>query len=153
MKWLSTGKKSRQEIYELWNTDEKLLSLTYQQSPGTLRITAYDEKRVFLIGREGFLRSRTVLRNEYGIRIGQLNYENSQYNIGAIEFDNERLNYSIRNHFPPELMIQKNGEILVSCELPAIQKKNFNSENHDFLILALCWYMFTVVKRHEEEYA
>jgi len=153
MKWLSTSKKSGQEIYELWNTEEKLLTLTFQPGSGSLRITADDEKRVFLIGTEGFLRTRTVLRNEYGIRIAQLNYENSQDKIGTIEFDNEGFNYSIRNHFHQELVITKNEEIVASCELPAIPKKSFNSENHDFLILALCWYMFTVVKRHTEEYA
>jgi hypothetical protein len=153
MKWLFTSKKSGQEIYELWSTEEKLLTLTFQPGSGSLRIAADDEKRVFLIGREGFLRTRTVLRNEYGIRIAQLNYENSQDKIGTIEFDDERFNYAIRNHFHPELVITKNEEVIVSCELPEVPKKSFDSENHDFLILALCWYMFTVVKKHREEYA
>jgi hypothetical protein len=53
--------------------------------PGTLRISADDEKESFLIGREGFLRRRTVLRNEYGIRIGQLTYDNNQDNQGMID--------------------------------------------------------------------
>ena len=153
MKWLSISKKSGQEIYELWNTKEKLLTLTCQTSSGSLRITTGNEKRVFLIGKEGFLRNRTVLRNEYGIRIAQLSYENNQDNSGFIDFDNERFNYTIRNHFLPELVLYKNGETIASCELPAIEKENFNSENQDFLILALCWYLFTVVKRQTEEYA
>jgi hypothetical protein len=153
MKWLFTSKKSGQEIYELWNGEEKILELTCQPRSGSLRITTGDEKRVFLIGREGFLRSRKVLSNEYGIRIGQLTYESNQDNIGTIEFDNKRFNYSIQNHFHPELIIIKNDEIIASCELPAIQRKNFNTENYDILILTLCWYLFSIVKKQKEEYA
>lgn len=123
MRWLSTN-KSGQEVYELWNTKEKLLTLTCQHSSGTLRITADDEKRVFLIGREGFLRSRTVLRNEYGIRIGQLNYENSQDNTGTIAFNNEKFNYAIRNHSHLQLVITKNDETIATCELPVSSKRN-----------------------------
>jgi len=152
MKWLFTGKKSGQEIYELRNAEEKLLTLTFQSGSGSLRITTDGEKRVFLIGREGFLRSRTVLRNEYGVRIGQLNYESGQDNTGTIDFDSEKLSYSIQEHLYPELAIQKNGETLVTCELPTISRNNFNSKNHDLLILALCWYVFTIVKRQAEEY-
>jgi len=153
MKWLFTSKKSRQEIYELWNNEEKLLTLTFQPGSGSLRIASDDEKRVFLIGREGFLRTRTVLRNEYGIRIAQLNYETSQDKIGTIDFDDERFNYAIRNFFRPELVITKNEETIVSCELPEVPKKSFDSANHDFLIVTLCWYVFTVIKKQREEYA
>jgi hypothetical protein len=152
MKWLFTSKKSGQEIYELRNGEEKLLALAFHSGSGSLRITSDGEKRVFLIGREGFLRSRTVLRNEYGVRIGQLNYEGGQDNLGTIDFDNERLNYAIHKHLHLDLLIQKNGETLVTCELPAISRNNFDA-NHDLLILALCWYMFAIVKRQAEEYA
>ncbi len=153
MKWLSISSNSRQEIYELWTTREKLLTLSYHPSSGTLRISADDKKRVFLIGREGFLRSRTVLRNEYGVRMGQLTYESSQENQGSIEVYDERFTYSIQDKLPPKLAIFKNAEILVVCELPAISKDHENSSNPDFLILALCWYMSTTVEKQIEEYA
>ena len=97
MKWLFTSNKSGQEIYELWNTREKFLTLMFQRRSGSLRITTDDEKRVFLVGREGFLRRRTVLRNEYGIKIGQLSNENSQDTTGIIELDKRRFSYSIEN--------------------------------------------------------
>jgi hypothetical protein len=152
MKWLCTSKKSGQEIYELRNSEQKLLTLTFQPGSNSLRITTDGEKRVFLIGREGFLRSRTVLRNEYGVRIGHLNYDSSQDNNGIIEFDNKRFNFSIRKN-QTELVISKNEEIMTSCELPAISKKDFSAGNLDILILALCWYLFTSVKKQVEEYA
>jgi len=154
MKWLCIVSSSRQEIYELRNTEKKLLTLTYHPDSATLRITANDDKRVFLIGREGFLRSRTVLRNEYGIRMGQLIYEGGQENQGSIEVYDERFNYSIQNNFPSKVTIYKNAERLVECELPAISKNDPSNANYDLLVLTLCWYMSVEVRKQQlEEYA
>ena len=97
------------------------------------------------------MRNHTVLRNEYGVRIGQVNYESSQDHVGTIDFDNKKLSYSIQKHLHLELVIQKNGETVVTCELPTISR-NFENKNQDLLILALCWYMFAIVKRQAEEY-
>src|SRR6266705_2398950 len=122
MKWLLISISSRQEIYELRNSKEKLLTLTYHPTSGTLRISADDEKRVFLIGREGFLRRRTVLRNEYGVRMGQLSYDNNLENQGNIDIDDERFNYILQANIPSKAAIYRNTEMLVVCELPAILK-------------------------------
>jgi len=151
MKWLSISTKSGQEKYELWDSKDKLLTLSFHPDSGSLR-TGDNEKRVFLVGREGVLRPRTVLRNEYGVRIALLVYENGHDNTGTIDFDNERLTYSIQSDLVRNLTIYRNGESLVTCELPAGQKKN-SSENHDFLVLMLCWYLFTIVRKHAEAYA
>ncbi len=96
MKWLSITTRVQERIYELWNSKEKLLTLAYHPASGTLRVSANDEKRVFLIGREGFLRRRAVLRNEYGIRIGQLTYDNNQENQGMIDVDGEDFTYILQ---------------------------------------------------------
>ena len=153
MKWLLISSNSQREIYELRNAKEKLLTLTYHPAPGTLRVSADDEKRVFLIGREGFLRRHTVLRNEYGVRIGQLNYDNNQDNQGNIDVDNGQFSYILQNDLSSKATIYRNTEMLVVCELPAISKKDSNSENYDLLILMLCWYMSTAVKKQVAEFA
>ena len=153
MKWLLISISSQRGIYELRNSKEKLLTLIYHPASGTLRISADDEKRVFLIGREGFLRRRTVLRNEYGVRMGQLNYDNNQDNQGNIDVDNEQFNYILQNDLSSKAAIYRNTEMLVVCELPAISKNDNNSENYDLLILMLCWYMSTSVRKQVEEFA
>src|SRR5262245_7601417 len=98
MKWLLVNSSLRQEIYELWNSDEKLLTIYSHPDKGTLRTATDDEKRVFLIGKEGFLRTRTVLRNEYGIRMGQLIYDGTEENQGSLEVDDEEFTYQVRNN-------------------------------------------------------
>src|ERR1700746_2691025 len=111
MKWLSITTRVQEKIYELWNSKEKLLTLAYHPASGTLRLSSDDEKRVFLIGREGFLRRRTVLRNEYGIRVGQLTYDNNQDNQGLIDVYEEDFNYILENVSDPKVSIYRNTEL------------------------------------------
>jgi hypothetical protein len=152
MKWLSITTRVQEKIYELWNSKEKLLALAYHPASGTLRVSADNEKRVFLIGREGFLRRRTVLRNEYGIRVGQLTYDNNQDNQGLIDIDEENFTYILQSDSTPKASIYRNTEILAAAELPAISE-DINSDNYDLLMLILCWYISMTVKKQVEEYA
>lgn len=147
MKWVSIVNTSRKEIYELWKNEEKLLTLNYHPGSGTLRVTANNEKRVFLAGREGFLRSRTVLRNEYGIKMGQLNHESGQNMQGSIEVYDEQFSHSVQNGSPAKSVIYKNGEMLLTCERPAA------SNCDDLLMFTLCWYVATTIKKQVTEYA
>jgi hypothetical protein len=150
MKWLSITTRVQEKIYELWNSKEKLLALAYHPASGTLRMSADDEKRVFLIGREGFLRRRTVLRNEYGIRIGQLTYDSNQDNEGLIDVYEEDFTYVLQSDPNPKASIYRNTVLLAVAELPAISE-DINSDNYDLLMLVLCWYMSTTVKKHVQE--
>ena len=152
MKWLSITTRAQEKIYELWNSKRKLLALAYHPASGTLRVSADDEKRVFLIGREGFLRRRTVLRNEYGIRIGQLAYDNNQDNQGTIDVYEKDFTYVLQNGTPPKASIYRNSLEVAAFELPVISE-DISSDNYDLLMLILCWYISTTVKKQVEEYA
>jgi hypothetical protein len=150
MKWLSISSDSRQKVYELRQNKETLLTLTYHPASRTIRISADDEKRVFLLGKEGFIHSRTVLQNEYGIRMGQLSHDGNQEGHGNIEFSQEQFNFIVQDDSPAKAAIYKNGDILLVCELPEILESH-KKRDHDLLMLTLCWYISAAVK--EEEYA
>ena len=152
MKWLSITNRVQEKIYELWNSKEKILALAYHPASGTLRLSADNEKRVFLIGREGFLRRRTVLRNEYGIRVGQLTYDNNQENQGMINLYEKDFTYQLPGGRDPKASLYRGTERLVAAELPAISEE-IDSDNYDLLMLILCWYVATTVKKHVVEYA
>lgn len=155
---LSTRK---QEVYELWNKEKKLLSLDFHPATNSARIDHADEKRVFLIRREGFLKNKTVLCNEYGIRLGQLLHENKE---NFIELNHERFFYAIKNQPKNEVIIYKEAieYPLVACELN-ITKPNtsikFDTEKVQpinalsSLLLALSWYiLLPVVQDNSVEY-
>jgi len=152
MEWLSISNGPRQKNYELRGNTETLLFLAHHPSSGTIRISSENEKRVFLVGREGFRRNRTVLRNEYGIRIGQLSRDGSQSNQGSIEISGEQFNCVFHNKPSFEVTIYKESDVLNVCTFPEVSKEHPNSEQ-DLLTLILCWYLAEVVTKQEEAFA
>jgi hypothetical protein len=146
MKWLSIPGNSRYEIYELWNSKEKLLTMGHDPDKGTLRITANNEKRFFSIGKKGFLRSRMVLRNEYGVTMGELTFENAQANQRRMEIHDEEFTSLAQNSLAPKVAIYRNNEMLTVCELPDASKY------HDLLTLMLCWHISTSIKKQVGSY-
>jgi hypothetical protein len=162
MKWEIASSTGTQEIYELWHHEKKLLTLDFHPATNSARIKYAGEKRVFLIRKEGFLRSKTVLCNEYGIRLGHLVHENKE---NFVELNHEKFFYTIHDNPTTELIIYKESidNPLVICGLNVnnssapvriTKEKNLPVNSHSSLILALCWYMFQPVAEETRlEYA
>lgn len=153
MKWLSIRSNPKQEIFELWNNDKKILTLNYHPETGSIRVSSTQEKRVLMIGKEGFRKNRTVLRNEYGIRIAKVLHESNQNNGGVIEYDDTRLSYSILKDITTHIRIlNEMNDTIADCEVPALPDKSTISYDH--LVLGLCWYSYiSSAKEQELEYA
>ena len=158
MRWTVLSKSPKQEVYELWYHDKKLMTLEYHPFTNSARIESSDEKRVFLIRKEGFLRNKTVLRDEYGMRIGQLGYEKSNSNNGTIELNEEKFSYIINTDQLTELKIFRENQEnpFVVCGLKAengetsLQLNRDNEEltaSEHFMLMSLCWYMFLPVAK------
>ncbi|MBL0269380.1 MAG: hypothetical protein IPP99_12110 [Chitinophagaceae bacterium] len=62
------------------------------------------EKEYSWYVKEGFRRNKTVIRSEYGIKIGEFGQENKQQ---YIEVNNEKFFYSTRNNPLAELFYLK----------------------------------------------
>ena len=147
MKWQIAKSTLGQEVYELRDKEKKLLILDFHAATNSARIEYADEKRVFLVRNEGFLRSKTVLCNEYGIRLGWLVQDNKE---SYIQLNNERFFYDINKNSLPELIIYKESKDhpIVICELDI--KNNVLQPNlYSSLLLALCWYIFLPVPKKQ----
>ena len=151
MRWETILNTAKKKVYELWHKDKYVLSLTYNPSAGTARIESSEEKRLFIISKEGILRNKTVVRNEYGFRVGMLGHENHE---NFIELDGERFFYSIRNQASDELVIYKETEEhpLIVCKISPAKApvdsmhletgKAIDTTNGASLLMTLCWLMF-----------
>ena len=152
MRWETISASTSNEVYQLLQNDKRLLTLTLHPFSKTARLDCETEKRVFQIRKEGFLRNRTVLRNEYGVKIGELGQENKEL---FIEVNNERFYYTINNNSTPELNIYKDdrNQPLIVCELtnknsgPEVKLNDVNPSDlfHSSLLMAMCWYLFMPV--------
>ena len=162
MRWETVQTGPEQEIYNLYKGDEKKLTLIFHLFSNSARVECNDEKRVFLIRKEGFLRNRTVIRNEYGIKIGEFGQENRQQ---FIEVNQERIFYSTQNNPLAQLLLFKDNreQPLVTCGLqtdsgsPSVyfqKDKTLGAMPHPGLLMALCWYLFLpVAKENTVAYA
>ncbi|HEY9362190.1 MAG TPA: hypothetical protein VIQ00_02930 [Chitinophagaceae bacterium] len=151
MKWLNITTSSKQEIYELWENNKKILTLFYNPLLNTARIDCFHERRVFLMGKKRFRKSRTIIRNEYGIKMGQVEDDRSEMGKGMIELDGKHYHYLLHQKPETEFIIYKDSteEPLAVCKF--ISAKNFSDMNfikesnsskslYPSLLMAVCWY-------------
>jgi hypothetical protein len=155
MRWESVASTSNNETYHLYKDDKKLLTLTLNPFSHTARVECDKQKRVFLIRKEGFLRNKTILCNEYGVKIGELGQENKEH---FIDINDERFFYTTHNNPLAELVLYKESKEnpFVTCGLnvkegnPAVhftKDKQLSDTSHPGLLMALCWYMFLPVTK------
>ena len=161
MKWVAVSSNANLETYELWDADVKILSLGFNPLTNSVRIVSEEGKRVFHIRKEGFLRNKTILRNEYGVRIGQVIYEKGKAAEGIIDLQTEKFNYRVNGGSSPVLNIfrEAQSEPLMSCSLRENDLFHFDKNDdlgaaEQVLLLSLCWYTFLpVAEKHILQYA
>ena len=151
MKWETVTSTIENSVFTLWNNGKKLVTLVFNPSSSAARMESEDEKRVFLIRKEGFLKNKTVLRNEYGVRIGHAGSENNE---NFIELNDERFFYELNDKTEPSVTIYKDSKehplaicgMELSNERPA-KKSKISDQAHYSLLMALCWYLFKPANR------
>lgn len=154
MKWESSNSSTDQQEYILWHQDKKLLTLNFHPATNAVRIESAKEKRVFQIRKEGFLKNRTVIRNEYGVLMGQLGNENKEQ---YIEMEHEKFFYFTRKRQQSEIVIYKESKddpfIVCSLNIDSTnlsKNKTLPANLESGLLLSLCWYlMMPKVKERE----
>jgi hypothetical protein len=155
MKWKSVKSTIGYSVYALWNNGRKLVTLVFNSSSNAARIDYAGEKRVFLIRKEGFLKNKVVIRNEYGVKIG---YAGTDVNGEFLEVNNERFFYSLDNSDKPTITIYKQvkDQPFAVCELDLDEKdimidlsgkhKSVKEDTRNSLLMTLCWFLFQPAK-------
>lgn len=155
MRWETITTNSGNEVYHLYKEDKKLLTLTLNPFSNSARVECEKEKRVFLIRKEGFRHHKTVLRSEYGVKIGELGQDNKD---NFIDVNEDRFYYTIQNNPLSKLVLYKESpdHPFVVCGLSEkegntsvhfAKEKSLQATSHPGLLMALCWYMFLPVTR------
>jgi len=134
-----------QQDYLLKEDDKTVLKLCYKKDLHTARVETEKEKRVLIIDDEGLLKTKSVLKNEYGVRIGSLNYDNFSDSQGSVDIDNIKYRFKLKNGETPELNIYKGSRrnLVYNCQLVSedISSRIKGSQTAS-LIIAVSWYLF-----------
>jgi hypothetical protein len=157
MNWETVTSGIGHKVYALWNNGRKILTLAFHSSSNFAKIECEGEKRAFTLRYEGFLKNKMVMRNEYGVRIGQISSENKE---NLIALNDEKFFYTITNDSEPKVIIYKESKEnpLAVCALQVDNDKSIlpavkASATHHSLLLAMCWYLFLPVSRNTPEFA
>ena len=134
-----------QQDYLLKEDDKTVLKLCYKNDLHTARVETEKERRVLIIDDEGLLKTKSVLKNEYGVRIGSLNYDNFSDSQGSVDIENIKYRFNVKNGETPELNIYKGSHrnLIYNCQLVSddISSRIKGSQTAS-LIIAVSWYLF-----------
>jgi hypothetical protein len=158
MNWETVTSGIGQKVYTLWNNGRKLLTLGFYSGSNFAKIEYGDEKRAFTLRYEGFLKTKMVMRNEYGVRIAQISAENKE---NTIVLNDEKLFYTVTEGKEPRVIIYRESadKPLAVCNLNLNNDKSMlpsvkPSATQHSLLLALCWYLFVpAAKENITEFA
>jgi hypothetical protein len=132
-----------QEKFQLKENNDTVVEIRYKPEMHTARIETREEKRVLIVEEESFLKIKLVIKNEYGIRIGSLSWNNFSDTHGAIEIENIKLRFVIQHKTESELKIYKGRENIYNCllALPENNSKEFRLQLSSSII-AVAWYLY-----------
>jgi hypothetical protein len=145
MNIVSVKSNSGQQDYILREDDKTVLKLRYKKELYTARIETETERRVLIIEDHGLIKSKLVLKNEYGVRIGSLSYDNFSDTHGSVEIENTKFRFLIQHGASPELHIYKGSRRneIYKCQL-SFDDTSLKEVKHQppAFTIALSWYLF-----------
>src|SRR5262245_25141946 len=105
--------------YLLKEDEKAVLKLVYKNDLHVATVETEKERRVLIIEDEGLLRTLLVLKNEYGIRIGSLNYDGFSVTNGTVDIEHNKYRFSVSQTESQELKIYKGSRknLIYSCQI------------------------------------
>lgn len=133
-----------QQDYILQEENKTVLKFRYKNDMHIARMETENERRVLMIEDEGLLKTKLVLKNEYGVRIGSLNYDNFSDTQGSVDIENIKYRFSLQHGETPQLNIYKGSRRnhIYTCLLTFNNNTREARLRSTSLIIAVSWYLF-----------
>ena len=149
MKWVSVNTAFSGEGYELWSGDKKLADVSYSNRTHIARVMSNIGKRLFFFEKKGFLAPKTIITNEYGIKMGMVEEDRSGSNKGHLELDGKKYSYVFNKNNSGDLKVydEETKLDLLTCSFNTItngftKTRSLPDTKFPSLLLVLCWYAF-----------
>jgi len=142
---ISYKKSSGQDNYQLKENDKAVLNIRYKPETHTARVEANNERRMLIIEDEGLLRIKMAIKNEYGVRIGSLIYDNFSDTHGSVAIEDHKFRFFIQHEPASVLHIYKGSRrnLIYSCQLSFDGSNLKETKSHSVSsIIAVTWYLF-----------
>lgn len=148
MKWVSVNNGTSPENFELWGDEKKLADISFSKHTHFARIVSNLGKRIFSFEKKGFLSTKEIIKNEYGIKMGEVE-EAKTGTKGHVELDGKKYFFVYKEKKSGELMLYDEfmKENLLTCRFNTgtnsfTKPKSLSAGKFSSLLLMLCWYIF-----------
>jgi hypothetical protein len=149
MNWeiISNQHSSLQE-YRLVDENECKLSLKYNPRHQSVRVTSGPNHRLFFLESTGSLNDKSILKNEYGLEIGNLISDKPLNKNGSVMMDSRKYYYHISDD---NLLFYKSNphQPLITCNIKFADPLKFANKLSSLdircTVLGLCWYVILQV--------
>jgi hypothetical protein len=155
MKWVTVNNDNLPENYELWGDDKKLAGITFSKYTRFARIVSKMGKRIFSFEKRGFLNPKEIIKNEYGVKMGEVEEQKPGTGKGYIEFDEKKYFFVYNEDNSGEMMLYDElmQKKLLTCSFNTISNgiskaKSLIDNKFSSLLLVLCWYAFQPHNTH-----
>jgi uncharacterized UPF0146 family protein len=131
-----------QESFQLKENDDTVLEICYKTELHTARVRTNNERRVLIIEDESFLKIKLAIKNEYGVPIGSLTWDNFSDTQGSVEIEGIKFRFIIADESSPYLEIYKNRKLIYSCQM-ALDKSSIKEmrSHSSSSVIAVTWYL------------
>jgi hypothetical protein len=130
--------------YLLTEKDKTILKVRHRRDLHTARVETVNERRVLIIENEGLIKIRMAIKNEYGVEIGQMFFDNFSDNQGVVQIDNIRYRFTINKKSSQELYIYKGShrDLIFRCNLAFETEIQPDSKDQAAaFIISIVWYL------------
>lgn len=149
MKWISVNNGTANETFELWGEDKKLANISFSNRTRFVRIVSGLGKRIFSFEKKGFLLPKEIVKNEYGIKMGEVEEAKPGSGKGHVELDGKKYLYVYNANNSGELVLYDEfmQKSLLTCSFNIVTRslaktKSLFDGKFASLLLVLCWYSF-----------
>lgn len=152
MQWVKVQSSSPSETFELWSGGKKVAGASFNNTSRIIRMASAVGRRLFFYGNKGWLVQKPVIKNEYGITLGKLEFSTESGEKGYVELDGKKYNYHLQadESISLQLFTDTTNQPITSCSFASVLSKGFTKTkslmNTRFpqLLLLLCWYSFNM---------
>ena len=143
MNSIALKKVTGHDNFQLKENGKTVLEISYNPEMHTARVRSNEARRVLIIEDESFFKVKMSIKNEYGIRIGTLAWDNFSNTHGAIDIEGAKFRFVISYEQTPHVEIYKGKKSVYDCQL------SFSAADHKVVryessssVIAVSWYLF-----------
>ena len=126
-----------QQEFQLQENDVTSLIMKFHPDQQTVRISHAGSKRLYFFEQSG--NNKLVIRNEYGVKVGKIQYDRWMHANGSIELDGKKFHHELHNDEDSLILFDKQKKNpLVNCK---VLTKTIMNQVHAALMLTLCSYL------------